>query len=434
MSLTALVWALLYGMALIGALANPLFGLFGYLLEYFQRPALYWWGDEVPDLRWNFTIAAVTAGAYLVRRGSLPAPVRDTWVPLGLLLLQAINTTFVTQFFAVDPELSLRWSTQFWKLVVTFFLFSGIVRTPRALDLVIMFMIIGAGYWGWDALDNRRVRGRLEGIGSGDTQNSNLLAAHLLTIIPMMILVAAMKKKPMWMRVVAIVATPLVINLLILGNSRAATLGLLVAGASAFVLVRRGLRKHIVMGALAAGLALFVLADPQFIARQQTISSADDNSSQSRLDLWRGAVGMIADYPLGAGGRGFHVLSPRYVPELQESNDGEGRSSHNTYIQVAAEWGLQGLALFLAFIGYTFFLLHRVRSERAEADWPYFVSLGLQLGLIGTLTAGFFSNRFFGESIYWLCALATSLYCMTQPSHREAEAEQQSGEPAPAAA
>jgi putative inorganic carbon (hco3(-)) transporter len=433
-SLTALVWALLYGIALIGALMNPLFGLFGYLLEYFQRPALYWWGDELPDLRWNFTIAVATGVAYLIRRGSLPTPPRQTWVPLALMLLQAINTTLVTQFFAVDPDLSLRWSTQFWKLVVTFALFSGIVRTPRALDLVIMFMIIGCGYWGWDALDNRRVRGRLEGIGSGDTQNSNLLAAHLLTIIPLMILVAAMKKKPAWMRVVAIVATPLVINLLILGNSRAATLGLLVAAAASFVLVRSGLRKHVMMGAMAAGLALFLLADQQFIERQQTISSADDNSSQSRLDLWRGSLGMIADYPLGTGGRGFHVLSPRYVPELQETNDGEGRSSHNTYIQVAADWGLQGLALFLALIGYTFVLLHRVRAERAETDWPYFVSLGLQLGLIGTLTAGFFSNRFFGESIYWLCALATSLYCMTQPSQSEAEARQQTREPAPAAA
>ena len=59
MSLTAIVWALLYGIALLGALVNPIFGLFGYLLEYFQRPALYWWGDDLPDLRWNFTIAVV---------------------------------------------------------------------------------------------------------------------------------------------------------------------------------------------------------------------------------------------------------------------------------------------------------------------------------------------------------------------------------------
>jgi hypothetical protein len=77
------------------------------------------------------------------------------------------------------------------------------------------------------------------------------------------------------------------------------------------------------------------------------------------------------------------------------------------------DWGLQGLALFLALIGYTFVLLHRVRKERANPDWIYYVSLGLQLGLVATLTAAFFSVRFFGESIYWLCGLSTALYRMT---------------------
>jgi putative inorganic carbon (hco3(-)) transporter len=273
----------------------------------------------------------------------------------------------------------------------------------------------------------------MEGIGSGDTLNSNLLAAHLLTTIPLAVIFAAMKKKPLWMRAVAVVSTPLIVNLLILSNSRGATLGLAAAGAAAFALIRSGLRKHIVVAGLAGGLMLLVLADQQFIERQQSTGSATDNSAQARLDLWRGASGLIADYPFGAGGRGFHVLSPRYIPELIESNDGEGRSAHNTYIQVTAEWGLQGLLLFGAFIGYTFVLLHRVRRERLEIDWPYLMSLGLQLGLVGTLVAAFFSSRFYGESIYWLCALATALYSMTEPSPVTAEAVP-SEAPEPAAA
>jgi putative inorganic carbon (hco3(-)) transporter len=431
-SLTAIVWALLYAIALLGAVANPIFGLFGYLLEYFQRPALYWWGRDLPDLRWNFTIAVVAMGAYVLRRSSLPSFSRTTAVPLILLILQGLNTTLVTAW-AVDPELSWRWSVQFWKLVVTFVLFAGVTRTPRLLDLVILFQIIGAAYWGLDALDNQRVRGRMEGIGSGDTLNSNLLAAHLLTIIPLAVIFATMKKKPLWMRAVAVIATPLIANLLILSNSRGATLGLVAAGAAAFVLIRSGMRKHIVVAGLAAGLMLLVLADERFIERQQSTGSASDNSAQARLDLWRGSVGMIADYPFGAGGRGFHILSPRYIPELVESNDGEGRSPHNTYIQVTAEWGLQGLVLFGAFIGYTFVLLHRVRRDRSEIDWPYLVSLGLQLGLVGTLVAGTFSTRFFGESIYWLCALATALYSMTESSPVTAKAVP-SEAPEPAAA
>jgi O-antigen ligase len=430
-SITAIVWALLYCIAALGAWLNPMYGLFGYLLEYFQRPALYWWGKELPGLRYNFTIGAITAAAYLLQRESLPRTQRTTNVALILLLMQAVNTSVVS-FWAIAPELSWHWSSQYWKLVVTYFLFAGIVRTPRMLALVILFQIVGAAYWGWDALDNRRYGSRLEGLGSGDTKNANQLAGHLLTIIPLTTLFVLLKQ-PRWMRVTAAVSLPLILNLLILTNSRGATLGLAASVLAAVVLVRRGLRKRALVGIAIGMIGLYSLADPQFIERQQTIVSPEDNSAQSRLTFWAETVPMVSDYPFGAGGRGFHYLSPKYIPTIKEGDDGEGRSSHNTYIQVVVDWGIQGLALFLALIAYTFVILHRVRRERAKPDWIYFVSLGLQLGLIATLTAAFFTVRFFGESIYWLCGLTTALYQMTGAASAADKKAAEGGQPAAAA-
>ena len=405
------MWLVLYGAALLGAVANPLLGLFGYLLEYFQRPDLYWWGRDLPDLRWNFAIAAVAIGAYMLRSGSLPSHRRTTSVALALLLLQAVNTSVVTTW-AVAPDLSWKWSVQDLKLAATFFLFSGVVRTPRALMFVILMQVAGAAWWGFDALGAGRTHGRLEGFGSGDTQNSNLMAAHLLTVIPLTA-VCALTNRRGWMRAIAVVSLPLTVNLLILCNSRGATLGLGVIVLSAFVLAA-GMRKQVAVGAAAAAVAVWMLADPQFLARQATITSAQDNSAQTRLNLWAGSLAMVRDYPFGTGGRGFHMLSPRYVEGIQENNDGEGRSPHNTLIQIAADWGIQGLLLFAAFIGYTFVLLHRVRRECSSRREPYLISLALQLGLIGTLVSGFFS-----ELILWrvdllaLRALDRSLYPMT---------------------
>lgn len=429
MSITTLVWASLFCMAALGAWVNPIYGLFGYMLEYFQRPALYWWGAPLPELRYNFTIGAIATAAYLMRRDSLPPVQRTTNVALVLLLLQAINTSVVS-LWAVAPDLSWGWSVQYWKLVVSYALFAGIVRTPRMLALVIVFQIVGAAWWGWDALDNRRFGSRLEGLGSGDTQSANKLAAHLLTIIPLAALFTFLKQ-PLWIRAAAAISLPLILNLVILANSRGATLGLFASVVSALVLVRRDVRKRMVVGAVIGVVGLYFLADPEYIERQQTIVSAEDGAAQTRLSLWAGAAPMIRDYPFGAGGRGFHVLSPRYIPELQDGDTDEGRSSHNTYIQVAADWGIQGLILFLALIGYTFVVLHRVRKERVQPDWIYFVSLGLQLGLIGTLTAAFFTVRFFGESIYWLCGMSTALYQMTGAA---AEAEDTSADRVQAAA
>ena len=429
MSITAVVWLALFAISLLGAWFNPVYGLFGYLLEYFQRPALHWWGKggALPDLRWNFTIALVASAAYLLRRSSMTPFRRDTNVGLILLLLQAINTTIVSTW-AVAPELSWHWSGQVWKLVVCYMLFSGIIRDPKTLDLAILFQIAGAAWWGWDALDSTRTHSRLEGIGSGDTKNPNMLAAHLVTIIPLTITFIALKR-PKWMRAVALVSLPLILNLLVLANSRGGTLGLVATGAAGFVLIRNGFRRWMVIGAIAGLGALWVLADPEYLARQQTIVTPEDNSAQTRLVLWRGSAAMLKDYPFGVGGRGFQLLSPRYVPELRDTKDGEGRSSHNTYIQVAADWGIQGFLLFVALIGYTFVLLHRIRRERASPDVIYFISLAIQLGLIGTLTSACFSVRFYGESIYWLCGLSVALYRMTGPeviAEHERDATEQS--------
>jgi O-antigen ligase len=121
----------------------------------------------------------------------------------------------------------------------------------------------------------------------------------------------------------------------------------------------------------------------------------------------------VRDHPLGAGGRAFHILSPRYVPEVIARNAAvEERSSHNTYVQLGTEWGVQGIVLWLAFIAATLVLLHRVRRITPQNDWYFYRSLAIEVGLIGTLTAAFFSNRLYGESIYWLCALAFALYRM----------------------
>lgn len=89
-----------------------------------------------------------------------------------------------------------------------------------------------------------------------------------------------------------------------------------------------------------------------------------------------------------------------------------GRSAHNTYLQLTAEWGVQGLALFTGFLWITFRYLHRVRRQSQGPDWFYYRSLAIELGLIGTLVAGIFSVRFYGESVYWLAGLAFALHRM----------------------
>jgi hypothetical protein len=40
--------------------------------------------------------------------------------------------------------------------------------------------------------------------------------------------------------------------------------------------------------------------------------------------------------------------------------------------------------------------------------------MAIQLSLVGILVAGVFTNRLYGESIYWMCALGFALHRMRE--------------------
>jgi O-antigen ligase len=211
-----------------------------------------------------------------------------------------------------------------------------------------------------------------------------------------------------------------IVNVLILCNSRGSIVGLLAMGCAAIALAGRG--KRLKLMAIGAGglVVLLALADNRFLERQQTTLDANDGSAQGRLESWRASMDFISDYPLGTGGRGFHILSPIYIPDIVASHGGEERSVHNTYLQLAAEWGIQGLVLWLGFIAATFLLLERSRRQTSKDSWYWSRYLTVELALIGTLIAGVFTNRLYGESVYWICALAFALHRMHATESSEA--------------
>jgi putative inorganic carbon (hco3(-)) transporter len=246
----------------------------------------------------------------------------------------------VTGGFAVNRSVSWEWSVQWMKMAIIFpLLIFGAVRDRKAFNAVLVAHMLGAFWWGWDAWnDPKREAGRLVGIGSGDTEDDNAAAAHLLTVLPFT-LILLLTEKNKRIRIPALVAAPFVINTLILCNSRGAIVGVAAALMASVVLIRTGYRMRIAGAGVAVMVAFFALADQQFISRQQTTTQATDGSSQERLASWRGGMNLALDRPFGAGGRGFHLLSPIYIADIVANHDGELRAPHNTYVMV---WCLNG--------------------------------------------------------------------------------------------
>ncbi len=433
MSTTSIFFIICYTVALFGSFVNPLFGALGYLFEYYMNPALHWWGKELPSLRWNLLIASTMTLSYVLRSSSLPKlrPVRNLALPF--LLSLNVLMFLVTATAAVNHVTSFNWTIHWMKLAIVFpLIVVAVVRTRGAWDALITMHMWGGFWWGWNAWTHpKRSAGRLEEVGSGDTYRDNGAAAHLITILPFA-LVFMLTHKNKKLRAMALLAFPFVINTIILCNSRGAMLGVVAGLGTALLLVRKGQRARMAGLAVVTAVAFFALADPVFFKRQQTTANFENNrSATERLESWQAGLRLVRDHPFGAGGRGFHLLSPKYIPGIVASHDGDNRAPHNTYVMVASEWGIPGLILFFCFLGATYRMLLRVRKAAlARGDtFYYYRAVATMAALSSALIAAVFTDRYYAEIIYWLCGFGAALYRIQQSEFAEAEEQERAAEP-----
>jgi hypothetical protein len=422
-------WIITYCAGLLAAFFNPIFGTYTYLFEYYLRPSIRWWGADLPMWGYNSIASAALIGAYFVRRSSL-AKTGPLYNPSGKYLLLLGALMLVITPFAVSPAASWEKTISYFTLITFYFLIIGTVRTPWAFDGFIALHMAGSFYWGWEQWVNlRREAGRAYKVGSGDTLNDNFAAAHLLTILPF-IAIYLWKAKDKRLRAIALVSAPFALNVFILCNSRGGTLGLAAALICAvFVARRRERTKVIALGACAV-VAVLVLADPEYLSRQLSMEQdvqQEGSDWGGRRKIWEDGLKMLRDYPFGAGGAGFAILSPIYTPTTLAEETGT-RAPHNTLLLVTAEWGFIGLILFSGYYVSVFRLLNRIRARAPDGDLWYYRAVAIQLSLVGVFVAGLFTDRLYGEAPYWMGGLAVALYRLQ--SYELAKAKQ----PAPATA
>ncbi len=405
-----MAWVATYwGLLAMSLAKGPAYGVLGYIFEYYLRPSLHWWGDPLPRLRYSLIASLVVVVSYFIHKTNLEE-LTPTKNPAVKYLVMLATLMIIISPFGIDVVESWDTTLYFWKFVALYAFLIACVRSEWALNAFIWMHVAGAAWWGWEAYqDPSRSASRLLNVGSGDTLNDNQAAGHLLTVLPFALLLVFSAKNKI-AKGFAGICTLLIINVFILCNSRGATVGLVVALVFAMALARKGHRIRMVGAAVGVACLFLWLADPEFIQRQQTtLNYEQESTAQIRLSNWDSALRMARDYPFGAGGNGYNELSPIYAPGITSHRSTGKISPHNTWILLLAEWGIPGLLVFLLFIGSTFRLLHRIRKDNKDG-LLYYRSLAIQIGLIGTLAAATFSDRLYGESIYWLCAMGVIDY------------------------
>jgi O-antigen ligase len=366
---------------------------------------------------------AIYVPSQLILEGNLTARPRE--IHLILLLCLA---AFLSMPMATSPsEAYTEFTDLLLKAIIIFIVIVNVVRTETRLKLLIWLAFAVSLYLSFYAVsdymngifregsayyNNQRIGGAIRGLFG----NSNDLAMHLVTMVPLAIGFAFASKSAV-RKLLYIGFALLFVSAIVVTFSRGGFLGLFIA---ALALTRKiGRRnKFVSTGALViAMLTILTFAPGSYSSRLSTIfnSAADTTGSSSqRTEILERSVWVTLRYPLfGVGVGNFHYKS---VHELV---------THNAYTQVSSEMGIPALVVYLMLMIYP---LRRLREiEAATLNVPdkrrlHYWSIGIQASIIAYMVSSFFGAVAYQWYIYYLVGYAVAvrrLYYMDQHAERK---------------
>lgn len=231
----------------------------------------------------------------------------------------------------------------------------------------------------------------------------------------------------LFIRIVAVFTFILLFSALLFGQSRFAILGLIVSlTILAFVVIPPGKWRYLAL--IFIGVIVFIQASlllnlftPNTIENDNTVglSARDENSVETRLAIWNRAIRMMLDYPAtGIGMYKFRVAVgtetyqiPHYV-----QNNSVPPHAHNDFLNMGAEMGVTGLALYIAMQVVTLQMLwygwkHGDYTIRTIALATFSGVLSGAIFGIGDTIAIWDRFQFV---IWWLLGLAGAQYILAQ--------------------
>lgn len=225
----------------------------------------------------------------------------------------------------------------------------------------------------------------------------------------------------------------------IYSGSRTAYVGLLGLVVWMFVQADRKLRFLVVT--LVCGAVLVAALPPQYIERFKSIGGQEKegHSKDARIQILRDAWTIFLENPLGVGVASF--------PAKRQARFGRSQDTHNLYMEVATNLGIQGFIAFCVMVGAMMTVLHRatvafklqrkrlallIRNgpplppaarkmlSRHDRDLQLLIAVSKATGgfIFVRLILGFFGMDLY--EIYWWfgAGVATSLSGMVVTAHR----------------
>lgn len=358
-------------------------------------------------------------------------PVRLPGLLLAALVLLVVHAA--SAYFAVRPaeslDLVVEWALEgvlLMALIVNAFrtredvfaAINAVIAAGAVMGAIVLLQqALGAtdnNFFGFGQLDATIVGedGSTQRRLAGAIGETNRFAQVMAVLIPVSAAMALTSTGPA--RVRYWIATGLITGGMALAFSRGAVVAM--ALAVPFALMFNILKlRHVAIGGLAA--ALLMLALPHYGERVLSIGEVAvqtlgltssgfrnaDGAARGRMTEMKSTALVFADNPvLGAGPGMAQVHYEEYAPIVGGKVRPGQRQAHNLYLQLAAETGILGLAVFLIIIVYAFAGLERARKRLAPRDPKLWGAVcGMELALIIYLATSLFLHAAYIR-YFWL--------------------------------
>lgn len=440
MSSTAVIWLLIYLFLILKGLGRPGLMVCAYVLSFYVAPNLWWWGKDgllATTSRWSLYTGILLIVGILLNSHKSNALLGADKLVLFLLSLYTLNCTMVHFFLADYPIVSYAEWDLLWKTMLIAILLRLAIQSIEDLNWILATSVIACGYIGYEIVINdagKSIHGRLEGIDFPGASGSNGAATIMSMVFPYIAYLVICKPFK-YSRIIGFLCAPLVLDSVLRFNSRGAFLGMIVSGVMMLVMARGKSRRHAFVAVFFGVLAfLYQAQDPKIWERFFSIGASEaemDGSATGRIDSWKAGIQMIADYPLGSGGRAAFI-SPRgnrYSSVALGRDD--LRSVHNGYINIAAGWGIQGFLLvtlaFLIAMGRTWLAVKYFQEMGNEN--MVFLGAAILASFFGQAVTAMFGDYYDGEWFIWISiyGLAYATFETTEREHfnRERESPEQ---------
>jgi len=297
--------------------------------------------------------------------------------------------------------------TEYIVFIVYVLIFYKVVDSLEKLLTVLMLGCLGSGLYFIVSLSSGlTASGRLS---YGHMFDPNDLAYFALVFLPLNLLFVG-REHPLWIRLSCLTAFSAGTLLIMLSGSRGGLLAFIAALLVLFFMTK-AVKPSVKLLVLLVGIVLVVNAPINYERYSSILDYKNDYNSfaeEGRLSIWRIGMRTLSSYPL----TGVGVNNSSYAVALDRERRGLDRVRwqpiHNSVIQIGAETGVAGLAVFVLMCVGVVRVFYRVKSTSKDDRLIRTAEMGT-VGFVGMLTAAMFLSQAYSVYLAFYVVFSASV-------------------------